>query len=186
MFQSYTESPGRSAIFLRLKAAATWLVHLGIFTALLWQSARGLERPPAAGSPLEHGYGPDTIVREEYFQQLPLLQSDSGCTWPGGDVMPFVSGQMTPPVLIYGNRLRHTARAFDAHVSGLIIARCTITCRGEVTQCSIRKGLPHMDQAAILTLESRRYLPVLYQGRPITMQYNFHLRLEPPEPRAYP
>jgi protein TonB len=180
MFQPYTENPRQSAVSRRLRAGGTWLVHLGIFAGLMWLSARGLERPPAAGTPREHGYGPDTIAREEYFQQLPLLQSDSGCTWPGSDVMPFLGGSMTPPVLIYGNRLRHTARALDAHVSGLIIARCTITCRGEVTQCRILKGLPHMEVAAIVTLESRRYLPVQYQGRPITAQYNFQLRLEPP------
>jgi protein TonB len=88
---------------------------------------------------------------------------------------------MVPPVLIFGEPLRYTPEALAAHVQGLIIAKCTLTCQGEVKDCRIIKGLPHMNEAALAMLESRRYRPVYFQGRPISSSYAFPIRIKLPE-----
>jgi hypothetical protein len=37
-----------------------------------------------------------------------------------------------------------------------------------------------MNLAAKVMLESRRYVPVQYEGRPINVDYSFHVRVAPP------
>ncbi len=98
----------------------------------------------------------------------------------GEEVVPFVSGNMTPPRLLSGDSLQYTREALAAHVEGLLIARCVITREGDVENCRILKGLPHMNAAVISSLETRRYTPVTYDGRPISVIYNFHVKLDLP------
>lgn len=98
----------------------------------------------------------------------------------GEEVVPFVSGNMTPPSLLSGAPLQYTREALEARVSGLLIARCVITREGEVEHCKVIKGLPHMSEAVVSALETRRYNPVQYQGRPISVTYNFHVKLDLP------
>jgi protein TonB len=52
-----------------------------------------------------------------------------------------------------------------------------ISTTGTLDQCSILKGLPHMDQAVLQSLASRRYEPVTYQGHPVPVKYVFNIRL---------
>ena len=87
---------------------------------------------------------------------------------------------MTPPSLLSGASLQYTREALEAHVSGLLIARCTITREGQVENCKVIKGLPHMSDAVVSALETRRYSPVTYQGRPVSVTYNFHVKLDLP------
>jgi protein TonB len=98
----------------------------------------------------------------------------------GEEVVPFVSGNMTPPRLLSGASLQYTREAIEARVEGLLIARCIITQAGEVQDCRIIKGQPHMNEAVLSALETRRYSPVTYQGRPISVIYNFHIKLDLP------
>jgi hypothetical protein len=182
MFQPYTEQPRRSTFVLRLKAGATWLVHLGIFAGLVWLPARRPEQPAmpsAIENPKEDGEEQGWIRKQELLQFLPLLDSDPRCSWPNDEAVPYFRGPMTSPVLIYGAQLPITAKGPKFRAPELVIVRCIITCRGEVTQCSVLKGPPHMNQAVIAMLESRRYYPVLYQGQPTSVSYNFHVRVEP-------
>jgi protein TonB len=178
----------RRVISLGLKAGGAWLVHLGIFAGLLWLSARMQERHSAAEKPMESARArePDSpikhpeqaeSVREDPFPDLPLTGDDPLCPSLGDDVIPYRGAGMTRPVLISGDPLQYPPEVLEAHPQGLIIARCTLTCRGEVTDCRIIKGLPFMDQAALTMLESRRYVPVQYQGRPITVSYVFPVRI---------
>jgi protein TonB len=88
---------------------------------------------------------------------------------------------MTQPKLISGETLRHTPEALAARAEGLIIAKCTITCMGEVRDCRIVKGLPFMNQVTLAVLESRRYHPARYLGRPMSVSYFFHVKLKLPE-----
>jgi protein TonB len=37
-----------------------------------------------------------------------------------------------------------------------------------------------MDVAVLSALETRRYTPVMWQGKPISVSYNFNIRLELP------
>lgn len=98
----------------------------------------------------------------------------------GEEVVPFVSGNMTPPHLLSGAPLQYTREALEARVEGLLIARCVITREGDVEGCRIIKGQPHMNEAVLSALETRRYSPVTYQGRPISVIYNFHIKLDLP------
>lgn len=99
---------------------------------------------------------------------------------PGEEVLPFISGNMTPPSLLSGASLQYTREALEAHVAGLLIARCTITREGTVENCKVIKGLPHMSDAVVSALETRRYTPVQYQGRAVSVTYNFHVKLDLP------
>ena len=56
----------------------------------------------------------------------------------------------------------------------------TITRDGDVENCKIIKGLPHMDEAVLQTLETWRYTPVRYQGKPISVSYTFNVKLDLP------
>jgi periplasmic protein TonB len=98
----------------------------------------------------------------------------------GEEVAPYVPGNMTPPQLISGASLQYTREALAVGVSGLLIARCVITRDGNVENCRIIKGQPYMNEAVLSALETRRYTPVTYEGKPISVIYNFHIKLDLP------
>ncbi|HYO72118.1 MAG TPA: TonB family protein [Archangium sp.] len=107
-----------------------------------------------------------------------------GPGWPTNhtgveEVLPFGAG-MTPPQMLSGAQLQYTREALAARVSGTVIARCTITREGDVENCRIIRGLPHMDAAVLDALTSRHYRPVSFQGQPVGVSYTFHVRLELP------
>jgi protein TonB len=98
----------------------------------------------------------------------------------GEEVLPFGAG-MTPPQLVsQGVMLQYTHEALRARVSGVIIAKCTITREGDVEKCRIIKGLPHMDEAVLESLTSRHYRPVTFQGRTVSVTYTFDVKLNLP------
>ncbi|WP_224362110.1 energy transducer TonB [Hyalangium versicolor] len=98
----------------------------------------------------------------------------------GEDTVPFSMGTMTPPKLLSGTQIEYTREAREAQVRGLLIAKCTITREGDVENCRIIKGLPHMNEAVLSALENRRYTPVQYQGRPTGVTYIFNIKLDFP------
>jgi protein TonB len=95
------------------------------------------------------------------------------------EVLPF-GASMTPPELLSGAQLQYTREAVVARVSGTVIARCTITREGEVENCRIIRGLPHMDAAVLEALTSRHYRPVSFQGQPVSVSYTFQVKLKLP------
>ncbi|NMO16260.1 energy transducer TonB [Pyxidicoccus fallax] len=97
----------------------------------------------------------------------------------GTEVLPFGSG-MTPPVLVGGQNIDYTPEARVARVEGTLIAKCVIAVDGTVRDCRIIKGLAHMDAAVVDALHSRRYRPVTFQGRPVSVSYVFTIRLKLP------
>jgi hypothetical protein len=174
MFQPYTKQV-RRVVPHGIKAGGVWLSHLGIFAGVLWLSAQMHEQPSAAEKPMKPPERAES-AREDPFPEL----HDPRCSWPSDDVRPFLYSVMTQPVLLAGAPLEYTSEALAAHVSGFMAVRCTLTCRGEVKGCHVLKGLPHMSEAVISMLQSRRYLPVQYQDRPINVRYVFHIRVPPP------
>jgi len=110
---------------------------------------------------------------------IPGLTGGGGGTGTGEDVLPFGSG-MTRPELLSGGNLQYTREALEARVEGTLIAKCVITREGEVENCRIIKGLPHMDGAVLSSLTTRRYRPVTFQGKPVSVSYTFNVRLEMP------
>jgi protein TonB len=82
--------------------------------------------------------------------------------------------------MLSGETIQYTREALEARVSGLIIARCTITREGEVEDCRVIKGLPYMDVPVVQALTTRRYRPVHFQGRPVSVSYTFNVKLRLP------
>ncbi|EPX55805.1 TonB protein [Cystobacter fuscus DSM 2262] len=96
----------------------------------------------------------------------------------GEETVPFGAGMTPPQLLSEGVPVRYTSDAIHAGVRGLLIARCTITRDGQVDDCRVIKGLPFMDQAVLESLESRRYRPVTFQGKPVNALYTFNVKLQ--------
>ncbi|NMO16258.1 energy transducer TonB [Pyxidicoccus fallax] len=95
------------------------------------------------------------------------------------ELHPFGPG-MTPPVMLGGQPIAYTPGALAAGVEGTLVAKCTITVDGQVKDCRVIKGLPHMNEAVLESLHSRRYRPVTYQGRPVSVSYSFTVKLKLP------
>jgi protein TonB len=141
------------------------------------------EAPDEPEEPLEGvpGGHPDGVLTGGVLgaAYIPDLTGKIGGTATGEDVLPFGTG-MTRPELMSGGTLQYTREALEARVQGMIIAKCTITREGEVKNCRIIKGLPHMEEAVLSSLTARRYRPVTFQGRPVSVSYTFNVRLEIP------
>ncbi|HEU4536884.1 MAG TPA: energy transducer TonB, partial [Polyangiaceae bacterium] len=86
--------------------------------------------------------------------------------------VPFGEG-MTQPRRIAGADPAYPREALQARVEGKVIAKCVIATDGTLRNCAIIKGLPYMDQAVLQALATQRYTPVLFQGRPTAVSYNF-------------
>ncbi|MDY7230825.1 energy transducer TonB [Hyalangium rubrum] len=97
----------------------------------------------------------------------------------GDETVPFGQG-MKPPKLVSGAPIQYTREALEASVRGMLVAKCVITREGEVENCKVIKGLPHMDVAVLSALETRQYSPVMWQGKPISVSYMFNIKLEMP------
>jgi protein TonB len=108
-----------------------------------------------------------------------LEQTLTSLETTGEEVKPFGEG-MKPPKLISGAPIQYTREALEARIKGMLVAKCVITREGAVETCKLIKGLPHMDVAVLSALETRRYTPVTWQGKPISVSYIFNIRLELP------
>lgn len=95
------------------------------------------------------------------------------------EVLPFGEG-MSRPEQIEGRDPIYSREALEAHVQGLMIVKCVITTEGRLENCRIIKPLPFMDKAVLDALSTRRYKPVTYQGKPVTVDYVFNIRLVMP------
>jgi protein TonB len=91
-------------------------------------------------------------------------------------VLPFMDG-MTRPSVVSKVDPEFTREARDANVQGLILTKCVITTSGNLRNCRIVKGVPMMDQAVLKALSQWRYTPVLYQGKPVAVEYVIPVRL---------
>jgi TonB family protein len=96
-----------------------------------------------------------------------------------GGVMHFQDG-MNRPAPVSVRAPVYTREAREAKVQGTVIAKCVITPSGSLSGCRVIKGLPHMDGAVIAALSASRYTPVMYQGRAVSVDYAFTIKLVPP------
>ncbi|NVJ03808.1 energy transducer TonB [Myxococcus sp. AM001] len=131
---------------------------------------------PVDGVPGGHpeGYEDSDVIGVAFVPGLSPGQQGTGT-----DVMPFGQG-MSPPRLMGSPGIEYTHQALAARVEGTMVAKCVITVRGDVTDCRIIKGLPHMNESVLEALHARRYTPVQYQGRTVSVSYVFTLRLKLP------
>jgi serine/threonine-protein kinase len=97
------------------------------------------------------------------------------------DVVPFGEG-MTRPVLVQsGKPIVYTREATAARIEGTTIVRCVITTEGTVERCNVIKPLPFMNEPVVEHLQSQKFQPVTYQGKPVSVGYNFSVRLTLPK-----
>ncbi len=96
------------------------------------------------------------------------------------DVVPFGEGMTRPVLMTPGRPITYTREAIAARVEGVSIVRCVITAEGSVERCKVIKPLPFMDEAVVEHLQSQRFQPVTYQGKPVSVGYNFSVRLTLP------
>ncbi|MCL2625748.1 MAG: energy transducer TonB [Cystobacterineae bacterium] len=94
-------------------------------------------------------------------------------------VLPFGEG-MTPPKTLQHYPVRFSREALEARVEGLAVVRCTITVEGKVINCRFLQKLPYMDEAILHALYRRQYSPAMFQGKPISVDYNIPIRLKLP------
>jgi protein TonB len=101
-------------------------------------------------------------------------------------VIPFDSSRMNRPVKVSGPDPVYPKAALSARVEGMVILRCTIKKDGHVESCRMIKSLPHLDAAALASIKSSRYTPVVFQGRAVNVDYVFPFRFRLPDPPAPP
>jgi len=99
---------------------------------------------------------------------------------PPRGVVPFGEGMSRPVMMHPGRTTTYTREAIAARVEGVSIVRCVITAEGSVERCKVIKPLPFMDEAVVEHLQSQRFQPVTYQGHPVSVGYNFSVRLTLP------
>jgi protein TonB len=99
----------------------------------------------------------------------------------GGDItLPPYGPGMTPPVLLSSTPIQMSAQALAAHVAGSMIVDCALSEAGTVSDCHVIKSLPFMDDATIRGLMERRYKPVTFEGKPVSVRYKFGVKVVSP------
>ncbi|WNG40925.1 TonB family protein [Archangium violaceum] len=91
--------------------------------------------------------------------------------------VPFEPGGMTRPQRVSGREPQLTAEARAERVRGTALVRCVVTREGQVTNCRLLNGLPHMEQELLEALSTWRVTPVMAQGKPIDVDYTFVVRI---------
>lgn len=98
----------------------------------------------------------------------------------GNGVVPFGEG-MTRPSPLGGDEIQYTREAREAHISGVMIVKCTIQTDGSVTNCRVIKGVPMMDAAVLAALARHHGSPVTFQGHPVAVDYTYTIKLKMPD-----
>jgi eukaryotic-like serine/threonine-protein kinase len=98
---------------------------------------------------------------------------------PTTSVLPY-GPDMSQPRLISSVDPVFPREAIVARVEGTMIAKCTITTSGSLESCRIIKGLPFMDKPMLDALSQRKYTPVMYNAKPVAVQYVFSTHIVHP------
>ncbi|HZI05633.1 MAG TPA: energy transducer TonB, partial [Archangium sp.] len=114
---------------------------------------------------------------------VPVLALSKGVAPTGDGPVPFQEG-MPRPVEVEGKDIVYTREAMAARVEGTMVVKCTITQKGQVENCRVIKGLPHMNEAVVQSLHSRIYKPILLQGKAVAVDYVFNIRVVAPRRRG--
>lgn len=109
----------------------------------------------------------------------PVSGVEGGSAHGSGDFTVWGPG-MTQPELISGQDPEYTREALEARVEGTAIARCVLTIEGRAQQCRVLKPLPFLSDAVLRSLETRRYRPVTFDGKPVAVEYVFYFRFKLP------
>lgn len=105
----------------------------------------------------------------------------TGGSGDGSDaVLPFGEGMTKPECDRAAAPIEYTREALEAQVEGLLIIRCTVRAEGSVESCQLVKGLPHMSEVALRQVSKWKCRPATFQGRPVSIDYFFNIRLTMP------
>lgn len=88
---------------------------------------------------------------------------------------------MTKPARIDGQDPVYTRKAREARALGLTIAKGVITVEGKAKNCRMIKALPQMERAVLDALAAQKFKPAPFQGRPVSVDYVFNIRLVLPK-----
>jgi beta-lactamase regulating signal transducer with metallopeptidase domain len=86
---------------------------------------------------------------------------------------------ITPPRFVSGERFHYPNLTYGLRAQlasfprGAVVARCTITTEGTVTDCKSLQGLGGLEEAVIRTLSTWRYAPATLHGKPVAVHYVF-------------
>jgi TonB family protein len=105
-------------------------------------------------------------------------QPEAASALPAG-VDVFDANDMTRPQRLSGEPIRYSNEALALRVQGVMVVRCVITREGRIENCRILEPLPYMERNALTSLYSQRYTPVLFAGKPVSVDYTFTLVLKP-------
>lgn len=73
------------------------------------------------------------------------------------------------------------AEVFAAATGQPVVLKCLITFRGTVERCRVLQGLPPEASAVLVQhFETRRYEPAIFEGRPVDVDYTFHITIKAP------
>jgi protein TonB len=90
-----------------------------------------------------------------------------------------VGGQIKEPKKLKNVNPTYPDIAKQARVQGVVILECTISPQGKVTNVTLLRGIPLLDQAAIDAVKQWVYTPTLLNGVPVpvimTVTVNFKL-----------
>ena len=144
-----------------------------------------------AGNPAVRVSSPDEIAtgadsRSPAAHEVRIAGAPDRAGAPGAaeplassEILPFGEG-MSLPHLIDGPEPVYPRAAREARVEGTLLAKCVITTEGTLRSCRILKSLPFLDEPVLAALARRRYAPVMFQGRPVNVEYVISLRFELP------
>jgi protein TonB len=100
-----------------------------------------------------------------------------GSTGPPANVRVEYNDTMPKMVKLSGPDPVYTRQAEEREIEGLMLVKCVVTIEGSVKDCRVLRGLPFLDRAVVDALERRRYRPVLIGGKPVEVDYTFHIRM---------
>jgi serine/threonine-protein kinase len=186
------KSESRTVVMIPRKGRAARMGAKGVAANAVVTPSPGAEPPaPAAAAPGSDPAAPvDAPPAQALAKSMPPAAAANSDTPPVATattapapgmpaVLPF-GPEMTRPSLLSSGELSYPRDAMVAGVSGTIVAKCTITAEGALRNCRIIKGLPFLDRAALDVLATRRYSPVMYQGKAVAVEYVFNLKVAPP------
>jgi protein TonB len=107
------------------------------------------------------------------------VSSGVGRAGGGIGVIPFGVG-MSRPTQIAGATPAYSREAIAARVEGKVLVRCVITAQGAIQDCKVIKGLPFLEAITLDALRTSRFMPVMFQGRAMAVQYLFTFNFKLP------
>jgi len=88
-----------------------------------------------------------------------------------------VGGAVTAPKLLVAHEINNIVSALRADIEGTLAASLIVDAQGMPQNIQIVRSLGHgLDEQAIISLRSYRYLPAMHDGKPVPVAINVEIR----------